>query len=196
MIPASALTPIFEAAQAAMLEVTGNPGVTSTPGPSWLPHVTLCYSTSQQPAAPIIAALGKSLPPREVIIDKLTLVIHHGPALSWDWRPIGTAHLGESYQIEPVRESLRDVLSRLSPSPAPKNCAGRSLHRRRPVILDEQERGCLCDSQFRHPQRPSVRNAEYSPSWRDGSIARRRGHLSVMRAPTTAGAKDLPPSSQ
>jgi hypothetical protein len=31
MIPASALTPIFEAAQAAMLEVTGNPGVTSTP---------------------------------------------------------------------------------------------------------------------------------------------------------------------
>ena len=55
--------------------------------------MTLCYSTSQQPAAPIIAALGKSLLPRGVTIDKLSLVIQHGPALSWDWRPVGTAHL-------------------------------------------------------------------------------------------------------
>jgi 2'-5' RNA ligase len=95
MSPATALNPIFEAAQAATLEVTGNPGVTSTPGPSWVPHVTLCYSTSQQPAGPIIAALGKALPFREVTIDKLTLVIQHGPALSWEWLPIGTAYLGQ-----------------------------------------------------------------------------------------------------
>jgi hypothetical protein len=95
MSPASALAPIFEAAQAATLEVTGNTGVTSTPGPSWLPHMTLCYSTSQQPAAPIIAALGKALLPREIGIDKLTLVIQHGPALSWDWRPVGTLHLSQ-----------------------------------------------------------------------------------------------------
>jgi len=94
MSPASALVPIFEASQAATLEVTGTPGVTSTPGLSWVLHVTLCYSTSQQPAAPIIAALGRSLSAREVTIDKLNLVIQHGPALSWDWRPIGTAHLG------------------------------------------------------------------------------------------------------
>ena len=100
MSPASALVPVFEAAQAAALEVTGNPGVTSTPGESWFPHVTLCYSTSQQPAAPIIAALGKSLPPRKVTIDKLSLVIQHGPALSWDWRPIGTARLGQQDGIE------------------------------------------------------------------------------------------------
>jgi 2'-5' RNA ligase len=100
MSTASALAPIFEAAQAATFEVTSNPGVTSTPGPSWVPHVTLCYSTSQQPAAPIIAALGKSLPPREVTIDKLSLVIQHGPALSWDWRPVGTARLGQQDGIE------------------------------------------------------------------------------------------------
>ena len=62
--------------------------------------MTLCYSTSQQPAAPIIAALGKSLPPREVTIDKLSLVIQHGPALSWDWRPVGTARLGQQDGIE------------------------------------------------------------------------------------------------
>ena len=30
----SVLAPIFEAAHAATFEVTGNPGVTSTPGPS------------------------------------------------------------------------------------------------------------------------------------------------------------------
>ena len=56
--------------------------------------MTLCYSTSQQSAAPIIAALGKYLPVREVTIDKLTLVIQRGAALSWDWRPIGSARLG------------------------------------------------------------------------------------------------------
>jgi 2'-5' RNA ligase len=96
MSPASALTPVFEAVQTATLEVTGTPGVTSTAGPSWLPHVTLCYSTSQQPAAPIIAALGKSLSACEVTIDTLSLVIQHGPALSWDWRPVGTIRLGKN----------------------------------------------------------------------------------------------------
>ncbi len=105
LTPASALAPIFEAAQAATLEITGTPGVTSTPDPSWIPHVTLCYSTSQQPTAPIIAALGKSLPPREVTIDKLTLVVQQGSALSWDWRPIGTAYLGQHDGIEPAPRS-------------------------------------------------------------------------------------------
>jgi hypothetical protein len=56
--------------------------------------VTLCYSTSQQSAAPIISALGKVLPTREITIDKLSLVIQRGSALSWDWRPIGTIYLG------------------------------------------------------------------------------------------------------
>jgi 2'-5' RNA ligase len=101
MSPASALAPIFQAAQAATLEVTGYPGVTSTPGPSWIPHVTLCYSTSQQPAAPVIAALGKSLPGSEVTINKLSLVIQRGSALSWDWRPVGTVYLGQHDGIEP-----------------------------------------------------------------------------------------------
>jgi 2'-5' RNA ligase len=98
----NAMAPIFEAAQAATREVTGNSGVTSIPGPSWMPHVTLCYSISQQTAAPIITALGKALPVREVAIDKLTLVIQHGPALSWDWHPVGTVNLGQGDGIKPV----------------------------------------------------------------------------------------------
>ena len=124
MTPASALAPIFEAAQAATLEVTGTVGITSTPGPSWVPHMTLCYSTSQQPAAPIIAALGRTLPARKVTIDKLSLVVQHGSALSWDWRPVGTVRLDHHDGIEPACGSLRNPLSRLSPSPVRKDCAG------------------------------------------------------------------------
>ena len=60
--------------------------------------MTLCYSVSQQPAAPVIAALGKTLRPYEITIDKLSLVIQRGPALSWDWRPTGTIHLGRKQQ--------------------------------------------------------------------------------------------------
>jgi len=99
MSPAGVLAPIFEAAQAATREVTGKPGITSSDGPSWVPHLTLCYSVSQQPAAPVIAALGKTLPAREITIDKLSLVIQHGPALSWDWGPIGTIHLGRDSHL-------------------------------------------------------------------------------------------------
>lgn len=107
MSPASALAPVFEAAQAATLEVTGNSGVTSSPGLSWMPHVTLCYSMSQQPAAPIIAALGRALPAREVTIDSLSLVIQHGPALSWDWHPVGTVHLGQHDSFDAMGECRR-----------------------------------------------------------------------------------------
>jgi 2'-5' RNA ligase len=89
--PAGVLSPVFEAAQAATREVTGTAAETSSS--SWMPHLTLCYSTSQQPAAPVIAALGRELPGCEVTIDKLSLVIQRGPELLWDWRPVGTAGL-------------------------------------------------------------------------------------------------------
>ena len=87
--PASALSPVFDAAQAATCDVTGSSGDTS----AWRPHLTLCYSTSGQPAAPIIAALGKSLPPCEVTIDTLSLVVQNGPELLWDWQRAGDARL-------------------------------------------------------------------------------------------------------
>ena len=89
--PAGALSPVFEAAQAATREVTGV--AAEGPASSWMPHMTLCYSTSQQPAAPVIAALGRELPGCELTIDKLSLVIQRGPELLWDWRPVGTAAL-------------------------------------------------------------------------------------------------------
>ena len=94
--PANALTPVFEAAQAATREVIGTSGIVETPGTAWFPHLTLCYTTSEQPAAPVIAELGKALPGREVTIDRLSLVLQHGPEQLWDWRIAGTARmLGE-----------------------------------------------------------------------------------------------------
>jgi hypothetical protein len=64
------------------------------------PQMAVVRSPSRQPTAPIIAALGKSLPPREITIDKLSLVIQHGPALSWNWRTVGTTHLSQHDKID------------------------------------------------------------------------------------------------
>jgi 2'-5' RNA ligase len=87
--PADALMPVLEAAQAATREVTGTSGSTE----AWAPHLTLCYSTSEQPAAPVIAELGKALPECEVTVDRLSLVVQHGPEQLWDWRIAGSARL-------------------------------------------------------------------------------------------------------
>jgi 2'-5' RNA ligase len=93
--PATALTPIFESAQTATYEVTGARDVTGSPGATsaWTPHLTLCYGTTEQPAGPIIAALGRTLPPREVTIDRLSLVVQNGPEPLWNWHPVGDARL-------------------------------------------------------------------------------------------------------
>jgi 2'-5' RNA ligase len=90
--PASALSPVFDAAQAATREVIGGPVDAS----AWIPHLTLCYSTSEQPAAPIIATLGKTMPPCEVTIDTLSLVVQKGPESLWDWHRVGDARLVEA----------------------------------------------------------------------------------------------------
>jgi 2'-5' RNA ligase len=89
--PAAALDPVFAAAQAATRAVTGAAAEILTP--PWRPHLTLCYSTSEQPAPPVIAALGRELPACEITVDELSLVIQRGPELLWDWHPVGTANL-------------------------------------------------------------------------------------------------------
>jgi 2'-5' RNA ligase len=91
--PQRALEPIHEAALAATRAVTGRDKVSDCKQ-SWKPHVTLCYSTSRQPAEPIIAALGKELPTCEISVQSLSLVVQRGPERLWDWHHIGTARLG------------------------------------------------------------------------------------------------------
>jgi 2'-5' RNA ligase len=94
--PAGALSPIREAARQATLAVTGRDAVAERSSPIWTPHVTLCYSTSTQPAEPIIAALGKKLPDCQVTIDSFNLVIQRGAEWLWNWSPVGTIHISGS----------------------------------------------------------------------------------------------------
>jgi 2'-5' RNA ligase len=85
------LTPIRAAALAATKAVAG-PVHDEEAG--WTPHVTLCYTTAQQPAIPIITALGTHLPERQIDIHALSLVVQNGPERAWNWTTVGTVALG------------------------------------------------------------------------------------------------------
>jgi 2'-5' RNA ligase len=92
--PRHSLQPILDTAQAATRNVIGRDGVVSgRSGSDWTPHVTICYSTGSQPAEPIIAALGRSLPMTEITVDALSLVVQRGAERLWDWHPVGTVSL-------------------------------------------------------------------------------------------------------
>jgi 2'-5' RNA ligase len=88
--PADNLAPIRAAALAATNAVI-SPANEDDSG--WTPHVTLCYSTAQQPARPIITALGRQLPERQIDIHALSLVIQDGPERDWNWTTAGTIRL-------------------------------------------------------------------------------------------------------
>jgi 2'-5' RNA ligase len=91
--PKSVLAPVLAAAQAATREATGSGPGPDGSGENWVPHLTLCYSTGEQPTAPVIAELGKALPAREVTIDTLSLIVQDGPERLWNWRVAGTVGL-------------------------------------------------------------------------------------------------------
>ncbi|RSN59574.1 2'-5' RNA ligase family protein [Actinomadura sp. WAC 06369] len=90
--PAGRLLPVREAIEAATLKVTGREGHTEGPT-KWTPHMTIAYSETEQPAAPLIDALGPELPARKTTIDAVSLVVQRGPERLWDWHPVGRAHL-------------------------------------------------------------------------------------------------------
>lgn len=90
----SQLHRVREAAQVATYTVTGSES-RSTCGPGeWVPHVTLCYSTAEQPAQPLIDALGAELPERQVTISALTLVVQWDAERRWNWQPVASIPLG------------------------------------------------------------------------------------------------------
>jgi 2'-5' RNA ligase len=87
--PAAALTPIRSAALAATEQV----GLQAAGELDWTPHVTLCYSTADQPAPPIIKALGRHMPQRNINVSSLSLVIQDGPERQWHWITVGTVRI-------------------------------------------------------------------------------------------------------
>lgn len=92
--PKHLLQPILDAAQSATRKVTGKDGfVNGGSSSGWTPHITLCYSTARQPAAPIIEALGRSLGTYNITVDAVSLVVQRGPERLWDWHPVGTIKL-------------------------------------------------------------------------------------------------------
>ena len=90
--PAPALAPVLAAARAATREALGIDA--EGWAEEWAPHLTLCYSTAEQPAAPVIAELGRSLPACEVTIGEMSLVVQDGPEHLWNWRVAGSVPLG------------------------------------------------------------------------------------------------------
>lgn len=90
-----ALEPLREAARAAAREALG--ADLDDPAETQVAHLTIAYSTGEQPAAPVIAELGRAVPACEVTIREMSLVVQEGPEQRWDWRVAGTARLlGES----------------------------------------------------------------------------------------------------
>ncbi|MER5647897.1 2'-5' RNA ligase family protein [Streptosporangium sp. NPDC002524] len=90
--PAERLLPMLEAVRAATYAATGQDGVLAHE--PWTPHVTVAYSSANGPSAPIITALGRRLPDREVTIGGISLVVQDGPETSWDWRPVAEVPFG------------------------------------------------------------------------------------------------------
>ena len=90
--PGAALDPVFKAVRAAThLAATGEETARSQ---AWTPHVTVAYSTSVQPAGPIIAALGRELPSCQVTISRIDLVVQEGSERLWNWRSIAEVPFG------------------------------------------------------------------------------------------------------
>src|SRR5262249_9829293 len=99
--PADDLAPLLEAAIGSTEAVRRAP-IAPTATASWTPHITLCYSTSEQPAQPIIDALGTRLPERETYVRSLSLVIQDGPEREWNWTVAGTVNLsGPTFERPP-----------------------------------------------------------------------------------------------
>lgn len=65
------------------------------PSSAWVPHMTVAYSTVGQAAAPIIGALGDSVPEERFLLDSLSLVVQWGPERTWNWAPISDVRLGK-----------------------------------------------------------------------------------------------------
>lgn len=90
--PADRLLPLLEAAKAATLAATGREGALAHA--VWTPHVTVAYSSADGPADPIIRALGKRLPDRDITIRSIHIVNQDGPETVWDWRSLAQVQLG------------------------------------------------------------------------------------------------------
>jgi 2'-5' RNA ligase len=88
--PHQALATMRDALHAAAYAVTGRG---DTDARRWVPHITVSYSTADQPVAPIKAALGYQLRRCRFRVSAVSLVVQRGSEKLWDWRIVDTIRL-------------------------------------------------------------------------------------------------------
>jgi 2'-5' RNA ligase len=80
--PHEALDPVLRIAQEATRLATGRDR--KLYHEPWVPHITVACSNMARPAAPVIEALGREQPPRDVAISSISL-ISQAPEHLWTW---------------------------------------------------------------------------------------------------------------
>jgi 2'-5' RNA ligase len=98
--PVAALEPVLHAVQEATRAATGREGKLHTD--PWSPHITLAYSNTAAPAAPVIAALGRHLPRREITVGSVSLVAQ-APEQFWTWHPVAQVRFGTELPVHSVK---------------------------------------------------------------------------------------------
>lgn len=98
--PSGALEPVLRAVQEATRTATGRDG--QLHHEPWTPHITLAYSNTDGPADPVIKALGRELPPRQVAITSISLV-SQTPEQMWTWHPVTDVAFGTGLEPLPLR---------------------------------------------------------------------------------------------
>jgi 2'-5' RNA ligase len=88
--PFGALDPVLDAVRTAT-STAGQHGHTDTN--PWIPHISVAYSHATGPAAPVIAALGRSLPETKITIRSVSLVSQTQVGRSWQWEPVAEVPL-------------------------------------------------------------------------------------------------------
>ncbi len=97
--PRWALAPLYDiAGQATRTTLRGPSSGLDVRDAEWLPHITLAYGTTDQPAGPIIDALGRDIEEHELLVTEMSLVVQWGPEQAWNWEVIGAARLGSDQQ--------------------------------------------------------------------------------------------------
>jgi 2'-5' RNA ligase len=92
--PAQPFQPVIEAIHTAARHAGHSAELYHDP---WRPHITLAYSNTTQPAAPIIEALGRNLPARQITIRSVSLVTQ-SPSHRWTWDLIAELPLAAQHQ--------------------------------------------------------------------------------------------------
>jgi 2'-5' RNA ligase len=89
--PLGDLQPVLDALRAAA-EAAGCPA--EADADPWFPHLSIAYSNTTAPAAPVVEALGTHVPRTDFTITSATLVAQTQVERTWQWRELAEVRLG------------------------------------------------------------------------------------------------------